>query len=1349
MSINFNDHDITTSGNLTANSGNFISLNINNTSISGIFAPLSGSLNQFATTSSSQLASVISDETGSGFLVFSNSPILTGTPLVPTASSGTNTNQIASTSFVRTEISNLVNSAPSTLDTLNELAAALGNDSNFSTTVTNSLANKANLSGSSFTGSVSAPTGNFTILQQNGTNVSISGHTHTGNDILIEYDDYNNTTLYKGSDAAKFLQQLNWDGIGDAIDIVGGISTDQINNFNSTVSGLLPTIANSGDNRVLTSTGSTVGINAESNLTFNGNLLNVTGSGNFSSGLVISNQTASTIASFDSNKNVVSLSTATYPSLTELSYVKGVTSAIQTQIDSKAATSTTVTAGSGLAGGGSLAANRTIDVGQGDGISVSADSIAVDSTVVRTTGVQTISGSRTYTAAVVFSSGVTVSGNFTMPNQTASTIAGYDANKNVSSLSTSTYPSLTELSYVKGVTSAIQTQLNAKASTSHSHTTSDISNFNSAVSGLLPTIANSGNNRILTSDGTATGINAESNLIFNDETLFIGDYTGDTGGKIVLYNGNAGDGLPSITFIDNNGNHNFKIYMDDSDNKNYIKADNDHDLIISGSNNNSITLDNFNGKINIVSSGVTISSSGTNVPLTITNDGTGNSFVVNDVTGDTTPFVIDSSGNVGIGTTTPTFVNNTYSGLHIHAATATSLKLTNTTTGQTSTDGFELLQDSAGNAYIWNRESTNISIGTSGTSCIIITSAGNVGIGTSTPSATLHLVGSGLFTAGLNLSNQTASTIASFDSSKNIISLSTVTYPSLTELSYVKGVTSAIQTQIDSKSSSTHVHGNITNAGAIGSTANLPLITTTGGVITVGSFGTAVNTFCQGNDSRLSDSRAPTGAAGGDLTGTYPNPTLTNTTVVAGTYKSVTVDAKGRITGGTNPTTISGYGITDVGNGTLTLNVSGTGLSGSASFTANQSGNTTFTVTSNATSANTASAIVARDASGNFSAGTITATLSGNASTTSQTNFTSLTVNSNTVLHAGNYNSYSPTLTGTGASGTWGISISGGLTATIPTLGYTLSTATISYGGQAGPQILGQGGSGSIISFHRPGAYAVNFGLDTDNVLKVGGWSMGAVAYPILHSNNYNSYAPTLTGTGASGTWGINITGSSGSTSQTNFSNLTINSSQVLSAGNYNSYAPTLTGGNASGTWGINITGSSGSTSQTNFTSLTVNTNTVLHAGNYNSYSPTLTGGNASGTWGINITGSSASTSQTNFNTLTLSTSQVLSVGNYATNAPVSSRNFRAWGYYNGSAANPIPAIDGLNVSTASRTANGTYTVTLGVTLSNSDYAVFCSSGVGSTVVTSRSTTTVGILTQTTAAVLTNTFFTIGIVDTI
>ena len=52
-----------------------------------------------------------------------------------------------------------------------------------------------------------------------------------------------------------------------------------------------------------------------------------------------------------------------------------------------------------------------------------------------------------------------------------------------------------------------------------------------------------------------------------------------------------------------------------------------------------------------------------------------------------------------------------------------------------------------------------------------------------------------------------------------------------------------------------HTHGNITNAGAIGATASLPIITTTSGVLTTGSFGTAAATFCQGNDARLSDAR--------------------------------------------------------------------------------------------------------------------------------------------------------------------------------------------------------------------------------------------------------------------------------------------------------------------------------------------------------------------------------------------------------------------------------------------------------------------------------------------------------------
>ena len=409
------------SGLVTANSGNFTnSLTVNSTGVS-----ISGH-----THTSSDITNFNSSVSGlvSGIYAPLSSPALIGTPTAPTASSGTNTTQIASTAFVRTEISNLVSAAPATLDTLNELAAALGNDASFSTTVTTSLAGKASLSGATFTGSVSGPSGNFTSLKVNSVDVSAVGHTHTSSNI-----------------------------------------TD----FNSSVSGLLPTIANSGDNRVLTSTGGSVGVNAESNLTFNGNLLSVTGSGSFSnnvtaSGFVRSGGTSSQFlkadGSIDSTAYTTNAGTVTsVAALTLGTTGTDVTSTVATNtttpvitlniptasasnrgalsstdwttFNNKAAanqtmfigttsvainrssaalvltgitsidgnagtvtngvyTSRTITPGSGLAGSAALdlSADRTFNVGQGDGITVSADSIAVNSTVVRTTGVQGING---------------------------------------------------------------------------------------------------------------------------------------------------------------------------------------------------------------------------------------------------------------------------------------------------------------------------------------------------------------------------------------------------------------------------------------------------------------------------------------------------------------------------------------------------------------------------------------------------------------------------------------------------------------------------------------------------------------------------------------------------------------------------------------------------------------------------------------------------------------------------------------------------------------------------------------------------------------------------------------------
>lgn len=107
----------------------------------------------------------------------------------------------------------------------------------------------------------------------------------------------------------------------------------------------------------------------------------------------------------------------------------------------------------------------------------------------------------------------------------------------------------------------------------------------------------------------------------------------------------------------------------------------------------------------------------------------------------------------------------------------------------------------------------------------------------------------------------------------------------------------------------------------------MPIIITPGGSNTQGNspyyaaadhvhalapFGSTTGTFCEGNDSRLSDSRAPTGSAGGLLAGTYPNPALRTSGVTAGSYGSstlvpvITVDGYGRITSASTTAVSSG-----------------------------------------------------------------------------------------------------------------------------------------------------------------------------------------------------------------------------------------------------------------------------------------------------------------------------------------------------------------------------------------------------------------------------------------------------------
>jgi hypothetical protein len=95
------------------------------------------------------------------------SPTFTGIPLAPTATAGTNTTQIATTEFVKTAVDNVIASAPGALNTLDELAAALGDDENYAATITTALGNKAPIASPTFTGLVTDSKGELRNLPQN------------------------------------------------------------------------------------------------------------------------------------------------------------------------------------------------------------------------------------------------------------------------------------------------------------------------------------------------------------------------------------------------------------------------------------------------------------------------------------------------------------------------------------------------------------------------------------------------------------------------------------------------------------------------------------------------------------------------------------------------------------------------------------------------------------------------------------------------------------------------------------------------------------------------------------------------------------------------------------------------------------------------------------------------------------------------------------------------------------------------------------------------------------------------------------------------------------------------------
>lgn len=379
-------------------------------------------------------------------------------------------------------------------------------------------------------------------------------------------------------------------------------------------------------------------------------------------------------------------------------------------------------------------------------------------------------------------------------------------------------------------------------------------------------------------------------------------------------------------------------------------------------------------------------------------------FVTNGNTGAGETYVCTTTGTITFGTTNITFAQissaQVYTaGTGLNLSPATTFNISNTGVSASTYGSASAVPVFAVNAQgqITGVTNTNIAISGSAVSGNISGSAGSVAnaltLGTYLTGSSFN--GSSAVTATVDATSaNTASKVVARDASGNF-SAGTIT-------ATLSGAATSATTATNLASGAANQIPYQTSAGTT-SFAVAP--TVTGSVLSWNGSAFAYTTNIATATSATSATSATTATnlAGGGA-GQLPYNTGSGATsfLAAGTAGYVL-----QSNGTSAPSWVAATAAAN--NGSLTLAVSGTGLSGSATFTANQATSSTFTVTSNATSANTASTIVARDASGNFTAGTVTAALSGNATTA-----TTATQVAN-ALTAGTYLTSAGTFTGAAA----------------------------------------------------------------------------------------------------------------------------------------------------------------------------------------------------------------------------------------------------------------------------------------------------------------------------------------------
>jgi hypothetical protein len=436
-----------------------------------------------------------------------------------------------------------------------------------------------------------------------------------------------------------------------------------------------------------------------------------------------------------------------------------------------------------------------------------------------------------------------------------------------------------------------------------------------------------------------------------------------------------------------------------------------------------------------------------------------------------------------------------------------------------------------------------------------------------------------------------------------------------------------------------------------------------------------------------------------------------------------------------------------------------------------------------------------------------------------------------TILESSNYNSYAPTLTGTGASGSWGISVTGS------SASCTGNAASATYAPQV--SLTGLGTSTVNVNTARTAVYRNENGagaaLAYAPVLHVGGgdtmWQIqgtygssgnGTFYFrqgyngswgtwlTMLSSANYTDYTVTKTGGGASGSWGINITGSSasctgnsatvtngiyttsywtgtplgkrrnrihssdGTSLNSSITNLECGftyggsgeptgpfiafgglggsidySCQLVGAysgggndfkirtrnddtaawntwrtivtdGNYTSYSPSLTGSGASGNWGINVTGSSASCTGNAATATLATKASTLSQGGGNGTAMTFNWSGQSGQptwlWGSNDGTNIYVWNPSNFNVNSAaSVTGTVAIGNGGTGATTATNartnlgidaRIRAWCHFDGTPPSATTLNANFNVSSVTKNGTGDYTVNFTSAIGNTTYVV-------------------------------------------